>query len=459
MNFFDYFINYYIHQQFGPTYIITELISCLCIAFVFNNIRYNKWQDWLKLLADFAITFLVYLFLSCFNNLMYELAGDQHGANYTRFYMWLVVAMLHTIYPNRDSKYSMRFTFALATSTFIVYAITLSGTIGNLLSPINAGSSAPSPVWRDITFYVITLAEVGITWLLKALSPFRFHYVKTMPIVLVNIIFGMIYVLAILQDEYLREDTTVFSTLLFVFLLVIGILSYAIFYLNVKNYNQVIDAQSKALKAESERNQIEVSQSKYEELHQIKHDLKNQMSILETLVKEKKYDELEKYFADISENVHVTIDYVDCGNALVNTIVNMEMSKAKSLGIKIEYHISVPKELPIDAQDLTSFLTNLLDNALEAETRANLKDPIDLKILYDGFYLLVDVTNTFDAAQKPEDALKLHSSKSDRLNHGYGTKIIKNICKKYEGTSKFEVDKPGVFHFSGLLLLKEKKDE
>ena len=56
MNFFDYFILYYVQHIFGATYIITELASCLCISLVFEKVPVKNYKDGLILLLDFLIT-------------------------------------------------------------------------------------------------------------------------------------------------------------------------------------------------------------------------------------------------------------------------------------------------------------------------------------------------------------------------------------------------------------------
>lgn len=449
MNFFEYFLNYYIERAYGYTYIITEILSCFIVAFSFNNIELKNYKCYIRLFVDFACTWVVQLFLSCF--FYYVLTINNVDTTIIRYIIWPLVAFLHTFYPKDIGKYSMRFLCCVFSSTFLFMSINLSGSIGNIIT--NTLGHYPNNLLLDYTLYIIFFGLLIVSLFFKILSPFKYKYVKTAPVILIDIVFILSYLITVFTFVLTTNYNEILYCILYSFLLIICFLCYTIFYLSVKSYNNEIDFQAKAIKAESQVNQLEISKSQYEELHRIRHDLKNQMSLLETLFKEKKYDEMNEYFADICEKVHIEIDYIDCGNSIVNSILNMELSKAKSLNRPFITHLSIKDDLNINPQDLTSLLTNLIDNALEAEVRCNSFDPIDLHMIVQNDYLFIKITNT--SSNKIDDnPLSLKSKKIDRKNHGYGTKIIKSICEKYNGYAKFSI-KDNQFQFDGMLYLKK----
>lgn len=51
-------------------------------------------------------------------------------------------------------------------------------------------------------------------------------------------------------------------------------------------------------------------------------------------------------------------------------------------------------KLNIDNKDLTSILSNLIDNSLESETKYNLKDVIEIFLEAKNNYLFIKVINT-----------------------------------------------------------------
>ena len=269
----------------------------------------------------------------------------------------------------------------------------------------------------DVTSVVTMALIIGVVFLFKALDLSQFHFLKRTPLLLLDFLILANYALMGAFDA-LFPTNNAYKPILYIGMFISDALAYAIFFINAKNYNEVIRSQAYALKLESEKQQLEISDSKYEELHKIRHDIKDQFALLSELLREQKYDEMQAYFADISEKVHVNIEFVDCGNDLLSAICNMELAKAKEQGIEIEFKISVPKDLTIEATDLTSILTNLLDNAIEAEIRDQVADkPIAAEIKQEGNYLFIYIENAFDPMKHPEGILGLHTSKKDRGNH------------------------------------------
>lgn len=88
----------------------------------------------------------------------------------------------------------------------------------------------------------------------------------------------------------------------------------------------------------------------------------------------------------------------------------------------------------IDDIDMCSLIGNLLDNAIEAQ----------LNIIKDNRYIEVNMTNEDDIlCISVKNAItgsvlinnnKLSTTKNDTKNHGLGTKIIKDIVGKYNGS-------------------------
>lgn len=452
MGYFDYFLRYYYHHDFGTTYILTELFCCLAISVFFNVIHLKDYKAWIRLIIDWAITFICYLFIACFFYYIYELAGATNKTGALRFFVWAIVAYIHSVYPKNLGRLSMRLTCSMASSLFVLLAINLSGSLGSAVTDTIGG---PSSLWNDITFYLIMILIFGVILLFKAISPFKFKYVKRLPIILINISYGISYALVVLSS-FLLDGTNSFMWMLYIGLLVLNVLAYAIFYLNVKNYNDILDFQARALKAESEKKQMEISKAQYEELHRIRHDLKNQMAALESLLNDHKYEEMKSYFSDLYDKVHVTIDFVDSSNPIIDSILNTELSKSKAYGIPLRYKLSIPSELNIRADDLNSLISNLIDNALEYEVSNKLKDQIEFSLIYHGANLLVNCQNALIPNADEKEILKLKSKKIGRSAHGYGTKIIKSICEKYHGVYKFRIENQTMI-FEGMLSLEEEK--
>jgi signal transduction histidine kinase len=436
MNFFDYFILYYLHLHFGPTYVVTGLLLSLIVSVMFNPFE-KKWRFMLRLVIDWACVFVVHLFINCLNYWAIEMAGTPEVDLYSKFYIWPIIIFLHVLYPTKPVRLSLRITNAIITSTFFIMALTFSGNFGRLVMESTNNYSA----FADATNYLLFFFVIVVLFVLNRLSVNHFKYVKNNLIIILNSVFLVSYVILIIAEALLDgASTQLYQGLMGIFLMAMDTLAYVLFYFTIKGYNAVIDSQAVALKAESEKNQLEIANSKYEEMHRIRHDIKNQFQYVDQLVKEKQYDKLDQYLSDLSETVHFAVDYVDCGNDTLNRVLNLEKSKAEAQNIKLEVKAAVPPKLQMQDKDLVSLVANLLDNAIEAAVLAKSEVPIHSEFTYEGNYLILVITNPVAESVTKETALKLKSTKAERANHGYGTKIIQSIVNQYHGYVNYDVE-------------------
>jgi sensor histidine kinase regulating citrate/malate metabolism len=217
---------------------------------------------------------------------------------------------------------------------------------------------------------------------------------------------------------------------------IVSITSYLMVYYHCKERKEkmILEVQNKLLKADKQM--LVISEQAIEEMRALRHDMKNQLQVMEIMLKEGRYNDLKEYFFSMEKSYTQSTfsGFIDCGNQLVNSIVNMEMLKANSYGISIVSKINIPKALPFDSSDLCRVLVNLLDNAIEGILRAESRDHlVDLKIGKRMDYLYIGVQNEIRDDADREHLLKMNTAKDDVVNHGYGHKIIKRIVEKYNG--------------------------
>jgi sensor histidine kinase YesM len=375
---FDFIDHYYLHLAFGPTFILTHIFSCLLISLIFNHLE-KKWKCVLRIFLDFLVTYLVYLL---FCSLDFYLSEKwRFDGSQSRFYIPFFLSLIHSFYP-RKNKYLARFTSVLLVASFISIAVSFSGAVGFMIS-----STPVSDVYKDTTLYLVFLLMGGTVVLLKKLDFSSFKCLSVKATVLLDITFVLTFAIHILANIYIGGESLFFAILLSL-LYFVDIAAYLTFYFNANNYNIVMESQATALKLEVQNQQLAMTREKYDELHQIRHDIQNQFAIIEKLAEEKNYGEMDKYLKNLSDKVHIATDFIECGNDIVNVVLNMENSKAKGLGIKIDFKIVVPPKLPFDATDITSLFTNLLDNAIEAEQRDKCTDVIiNCEVRIKGSYL------------------------------------------------------------------------
>lgn len=189
---------------------------------------------------------------------------------------------------------------------------------------------------------------------------------------------------------------------------------------------------------ESRLSALDAYRESGESLRVLRHEVKNQYAYIKLLLERGDYEKAKDFFGEMQMRANPTFLHVNTGNALVDDIVNLELSKATAAGVDIDSRIAVPPELPYDEVDLASLLMNLLDNAIEACGKLDPgKREVHLGILTDGGSFLVSVTNPAAEAPKTDNAGAFKTTKKDPELHGYGTGIVRKIADKYDGVADF----------------------
>lgn len=174
----------------------------------------------------------------------------------------------------------------------------------------------------------------------------------------------------------------------------------------------------------------------YEEISQVRHDMKQTNTVVMELLLSLKIDEAIEYMRKMTQRVSAFDVVINTGNDYVNAVLNAKLSEAKRNGITVL--CSADKNAAkIDEVDLCNLLGNLLDNAIEAcEKCGDRQRVIEIKLrMHENKYLL-EVENTAEE-NALESNKQLSTTKADISRHGYGVKSIKSIAEKYNGMVNF----------------------
>ncbi len=187
--------------------------------------------------------------------------------------------------------------------------------------------------------------------------------------------------------------------------------------------------------------QIAVQQQNSENVRKIRHDIKNHLSNIRSLIDSGEITDAVKLLDKVADNANLTQvgEIINTGNNFVDAIILSKTALCKDKGIDFTYSVQSLQEINIDVVDLSSLLSNLLDNAIESAVQTS-SPFIKLAILKYNAYYTVCVENSYKGkAFLKESAGTLVTTKSDKALHGYGTQIISEIAKKYDGNYSWEV--------------------
>ncbi len=165
------------------------------------------------------------------------------------------------------------------------------------------------------------------------------------------------------------------------------------------------------------------------ELRRFRHDYKNHMIVVHSLLEQGKTDDARRYLAAMQEPVQSALGKIKSGNFVADTLLNHAAQAASQVQATLHFTGSIPAD-GIRSDDLCTILSNLLDNAVEACRKADGDRQIFAQAKTAQGRFLLSVANP----AKADAAVGLRTTKADSRNHGFGLKNVERVVKKYEGT-------------------------
>lgn len=182
--------------------------------------------------------------------------------------------------------------------------------------------------------------------------------------------------------------------------------------------------------------QLSYHESATSDLSKIRHDINNNLINISSLLKQNNINESVTYIHAITEALEGTKAIVNCGNDIIDSILNYKIAVCKQHHIDIRIDIDHVPNLSVNPIDLTAILANILDNAIEALELMEKKERyISVKIFCYKNYLSFVIKNPFShEIKRVNDRIDTH--KEDKSHHGYGLTSIRSSAEKNGGSFK-----------------------
>lgn len=186
------------------------------------------------------------------------------------------------------------------------------------------------------------------------------------------------------------------------------------------------------------KEQLAVQFQTSKRLKKIRHDIKNHLMSAAMLIENGESDKARELLSEISENADKLQPVLSetTGNSLIDAVVAYKSAVCESKDLKFTYSLELLPEIKTPLSDISSVLSNLLDNAIEAAEKAE-TGTISLRVFAYKNYITIIVKNTFAQVYR-QDTGKLFSKKNDSDSHGLGMEIISEICEKNGGIYKYK---------------------
>lgn len=445
----DYFLAAYFNRAFSPSFPYTFLLNIICTIVLLKDIHIarNNWlHESLKLLFEIIISCICTVFLQCI--LLATLDSTIYANN-------IVILLFIAFYAIFRSNYSAH---NRITMSAIFYSTVWA--VWRLINGIFLTNQVLLPngsrTIRDLfSMGRVTIATVGVVFFLKYYTERKSKKVPMIYWLLILFISSASILTFIMIDYYLElSKYPNIGTYIAVIFIVINLLTYYMYNVMTTEHLNNIELKILNQKSADETLTMEKNEQLYQNIRTLRHEMKNHISFMQNLLANKEYETLDNYFHQLYNEDFASIQTIDCGNSVVNTIINNEMVIAQTKGIHFETFIGIPPTLSIKDKDMCSILSNILDNAFEAAFNSQIP-VVDLTIKIVNDFLFIKCKNSMSENIFLSNP-KLKTTKSNSREHGLGIKVIKKIASSYNGQAIFE-EKDGLFVVTAMLLLPDKE--
>lgn len=163
------------------------------------------------------------------------------------------------------------------------------------------------------------------------------------------------------------------------------------------------------------------------------HDIRHYSQIIDSLLEQKKYEEIKEINEQINHIADENRVKEYCSNLIVNTILSNMMDKALSLDIRVDLNAKIPREIPVNDYELTIVIANLFENAIQCvKPLKKEKRYIEIKINCMNNQLFIQTKNEYEGEIILDSTTRLPKSKKNG-NHGWGMQSILSFSKKIGG--------------------------
>ena len=231
------------------------------------------------------------------------------------------------------------------------------------------------------------------------------------------------------QFDAVALDVGVFGFISFISCFLIDILIvFAIDYIE-KIQDENLKYEKALMQNQIDYDRIRQIQEEKTAINKIRHDFSGIISTAVGFIELKKYDKALSILSNAGTDVFGTSEKY-CFNELINIIVQLKTNSAKQSDTDIRFDINENGRLNIDDYDICRLLNNLVDNSISAAklTEEN-RSFVYIDIEKDE--VVIRTENKFDKTVK--------KPKQKDPKHGFGTKIIRDIAKKYGGKYSVEI--------------------
>ena len=415
----------------GAVYLINNIIQAMVTVFFLEQIAKPKFRYSLTC-TIWMITVTIIYSCCAFFQISQDIQGFLRACN--------SALMIIVLYKGKILRNFLNFILLLVINT-IFETISISICInlyGLSTDTINITSTYHfcfvmllfTDLWFIGLLMIIILYKRKDLWIKENLTQIGIMFLAVLVhFIAITIYYGDMSVLDNIHNQFIQ----MFFQLLLYIILVFN-------YFNALRTRKLMESQQalKNLETEMEHNYsyYTLADEKFTEISKLRHDILNQIQTVQyLLLTEKNEHEARQIMKRIEEQLAETKTVQFCQNPIINSVLTLKMNTVKASEIETDIVLNDCESLPFDNYDICSLFANLFDNAIEAcqKLEDGEKRLITIRSGIKNEFFVLKISNSCNNLPDLKSGKKPKSDKGSK-EHGFGTKIIDSITRKYNGT-------------------------
>ena len=169
-----------------------------------------------------------------------------------------------------------------------------------------------------------------------------------------------------------------------------------------------------------------------EDTIKFRHDWKNHMLLLQEMLEKEEYGKAESYFKELTATTSKSVYKIATGNELVDMILSTKMNVLEENEITLQCKGALLEFNFMKYVDGCILLSNLIDNAVEANVKVKGPHYILLAAKKTERLFYLEIRNPMKGSLQQEDH-RILTTKTKKENHGIGLQNVYDILEKYNG--------------------------
>ncbi|MBQ7654629.1 MAG: GHKL domain-containing protein [Clostridia bacterium] len=239
----------------------------------------------------------------------------------------------------------------------------------------------------------------------------------------------------VLANNEISRLTKIYISSSVILLSVAVIATYAFYAYTEERNIEINELQNELDKIRIDKEYYKLLDFQSEHIRRMAHDEKNHLLVIKGMSDNA---EINSYIDQIYDDLQTYSYSGATENRQLDVLLNKYKIQCDAEKISFQTNIVTADFSRLSDTDLVSLMSNILDNAIDSAKNSQ-ERRIRLSMNKAVGTDAIVCVNSCDTPPKTVDG-KLVTSKHDQKHHGYGSKIIEDIAKKYGGCSSFRYD-------------------